>query len=59
MMIIMARHSITQELVDSLEPKDRYFDITAIGHRGFGVRVSPKGGNAGFIDIGWEALFDF
>ena len=39
----MARHFITQKLVDSLEPKDRYFDVTAIGHRGFGVRVSPKG----------------
>jgi hypothetical protein len=43
MLIIMARHSISQKLVDSLVPKDRYFDITAIGHRGFGVRVSPKG----------------
>ena len=39
----MSRHYITQELVDSLEPKDRYFDVTAIGHRGFGVRVNPKG----------------
>jgi hypothetical protein len=39
----MSRHYITQELVDSLEPKDRYFDVTAIGYPGFGLRVSPKG----------------
>ena len=45
----MARHFLSQKLVDSLEPKDKYYDITAIGHRGFGVRVSPKGRKTWFF----------
>jgi hypothetical protein len=39
----MARHYITQELVDELTPKDKLYDITAIGYPGFGVRVLPSG----------------
>ena len=39
----MARHYITQELVDELTPKEKLYDITGIGYPGFGVRVLPSG----------------
>ncbi len=39
----MTRQFITQELVDDLTPKEKLYDITAIGYPGFGVRVLPSG----------------
>jgi hypothetical protein len=39
----MARHYITQELVDELKPREKLYDLTAIGHPGFGIRVQPSG----------------
>ena len=39
----MARAIITKELVDELTPKEKLYDITAIGHPGFGIRVLPSG----------------
>jgi len=39
----MTRQFITQELVDDLVPKEKLFDVTAIGYPGFGVRVLPSG----------------
>jgi hypothetical protein len=39
----MTRCLLTQELVDTLTPKDKHFDMTAIGHPGFGLRTHPSG----------------
>jgi hypothetical protein len=39
----MTRCILTQELVDELKPKDKLYDMTAIGHPGFGIRVLPSG----------------
>jgi hypothetical protein len=39
----MTRCLLTQELVDTLTPKDKLFDMTAVGHPGFGLRTHPSG----------------
>jgi hypothetical protein len=41
-MTAVARCILTQELVDELTPKEKLYDITAIGYPGFGVRVLPS-----------------
>ena len=38
----MTRCILTQALADELKPKDKLYDMTAIGHPGFGIRVLPS-----------------